>query len=102
MVAVVVVGVPLGVCMERRSRFLALAEWHRSQAMTNKELSSGVVIDPELPLHDNAGRVLSRDEASRVASQALVHMFLMRKYRRAAEKPWLPVEPDSPKYAPPL
>jgi len=47
----------------------------------------------ELLNRDNAGW---RDRAAKYAENAAYHAALKEKYRRAADRPWLSVEPDGP------
>lgn len=74
MVAVAVVAIPLGVCMERRSRFLGLAAQHNE---------SGIIYVSTY-----------MDRSAYGASEW--HRLLADKYERAARYPWLPVEPHPP------
>lgn len=78
--AVAVVAIPLGVCAERHERFTRIAESHWSDAC-----ALPVVVFCRLPLGDS----------DKVAWYEW-HRDLSWKYARAAERPWLPVEPDPP------
>jgi hypothetical protein len=72
MLLVVLVAVPLTL-LDRRARFLGLANRHE-----------GLIGPPPGPYAKSA------------SPRSGWHWELSNKYRRAAERPWLPVEPDPP------
>jgi hypothetical protein len=89
MFAVAVVGLLLGAIVgveNRRRRFLALASIHRAKMIAWEEVGSS---EASRERFDISGRKVSL-EADRWHSQ------MAEKYKRAAERPWLPVEPDPP------
>jgi hypothetical protein len=94
MIAVTVVGVILvGSVLERRARYLRLADYHRSQIV-----SAGLCLGRG---PDRICREVWLDEkGSPVSSRQLAkdswHGSQVSKYRHAARYPWLPVEPDPP------
>jgi len=95
MIAVAVVGVVIGSVLERRSRFLKLAEYHRSQIV-----GAPFVIAMRAP--DRVCVELWMDAQGRAVSpQEIVkdqwHSQLSSKYLGAAARPWLPVERDPPR-----
>lgn len=97
MIAVAALAMPLGICMERRSRFLSLAERHEREA--TEESSALMIFDnsgPNLKYCDRQGRELSEAEALRRIAVNSWHDLLALKYRRAAQSPWRLVEPDPP------
>ena len=78
MVAVVIVGIVLGVTIERRNRFRRLAARHRAEfevlwRQTNPFTTTNLIWNR-----------VERSES------------LIRKYERAARYPWLPIGPDRP------
>ena len=81
MVAVAIVGVVLGVMIERNSRFRKLASLH--QAECEKLL--------KMPIIMFAG---SSDDP--VMRRLEWHYPMKLKYERAARYPWLPAAPDPP------
>lgn len=98
MIAVAVLAIPLGVCMERRSRFLRLAEQHERIAADG--ISDLMIFDnsgSRLRYCDRAGRELDESEAERRMALNSWHDALGFNYRRAARSPWLPVAPDPPR-----
>lgn len=88
MIAVAVVAVPLGVCAERRSRFLGIAAWHRNQADEIRfELRRGRM----------NGEVLTRRQAHLRAKSLRHHRYVESVYREAALRPWFRVALDPPR-----
>jgi hypothetical protein len=95
MIAVAVVAVLVGSVLERRSRFLRLAEYHRSQVVGVQHVIAMRAPDRvcvELWL-DHRGRTLSPQQF--VEDQW--HDQLASKYFGAAARPWLPVASDTPR-----
>jgi hypothetical protein len=78
MVAVAIVGIVLGVTIERRDRFRRIAVHHRAEF---QKLASRM----------KAG---SHEESDWLPIEW--HESLARKYKRAACYPWLPVATDPP------
>ncbi|AGA28447.1 hypothetical protein [Singulisphaera acidiphila] len=97
LVAVAVVGILLGLhqWMSRRARrFHAISESHRSRL-------SLVISGPVTSEGDFLGvpSVLDRDlktVSRHRARKELWHYTMSVRYKRAAERPWLPVPPDPP------
>jgi hypothetical protein len=93
MIAVAVVGTVLGVVLERRSRFLRLADYHRSQIVGAHRVQA---------LMRNGGCVTfwmdakGRTVSSPQEAKDRWHTELSSKYVLAARCPWLPVESDPP------
>ena len=90
MIPVAVVGISLGLIMERRSRSLARAEHHRSQIVSQgwacgKTSWFTWYVDGE-----------GRPATLRQIEKSEWHRKLYAKYRLAANYPWLPIEPDPP------
>jgi hypothetical protein len=81
MIAVAVVGIVLGVTIERRNRFRTIAAHH--QAEFKKLVSQGHLF-PFPGSGDAVWRPLEWHESMRL------------KYEHAARYPWLPVDPDPP------
>ena len=78
MVAVAVVGIVLGVTIERRERFRQIADYHQAEFM---KLASRM-------------KPFARED--RDWHPLEWHETMKRKYERASALPWLPVEPDPP------
>jgi hypothetical protein len=77
MVAVAIMGIVLGVTIERRNRFRKIAAHHRAELMK--------LVSRMNPFSgDRSWRPLEWHES------------MARKYERAARFPWLPVKPDAP------
>lgn len=93
MIAVAVVGTVLGVVLERRSRFLRLAEYHRSQ-IVGAHLVQALMRNRGCVTYwmDANGRTVS----SAQPAKDQWHNELSSKYLLAARCPWLPVEGDPP------
>ena len=94
MIAVAVVGVVIGSVLERRSRFLRLAEYHRSQIV-------GVQFVIAMRAPDRVCVESWVDAQGRTVSpQQIVkdewHDQLSSEYLGAASRPWLPVVRDPP------
>jgi hypothetical protein len=91
MIAVALVALVLSAVLERRSRFLRLAEYHRSQV-------DGVLYVFVIPKPDRVCVDYWIDAQGRQISSQQVqwHDRLSFKYRDPAARPWLPVEPDPP------
>jgi hypothetical protein len=88
MIAVAVVGTVLGSIMERRARFLRLAEYHGSQVVG---VSGAIAVGSEV-WWDAQGNPLSPEQIERDRW----HLHLWSKYSLAARHPWLPVDSDPP------
>ncbi len=82
MIAVAVVGIVLGVTIERRNRFRKIAAHHQGQF--RKLVSQGHLILSSGSSDDPIMRRLEWHESMRL------------KYERSARYPWLPVDPDPP------
>jgi hypothetical protein len=78
MVAVAIVGIVLGLTIERRNRFRRIAVHHRAE------------------FNDLAGRMRVFGVKDSDCLPMEWHESLARKYENAARYPWLPVGPDSP------
>jgi hypothetical protein len=97
MIAVAVVGSVLGSIMERRARFLRLAEHHNAQvvgvthawAMRSNGVS-WVCSEVWTDAKGNSSSVLQ-------AAKDVWHRELASKYLIAASRPWAPVNEDPPK-----
>jgi hypothetical protein len=89
MIAVAVDAVPLGVVLERRSRFLTLSHYHKVQA--------GSLVFDVRGGRDAMRPIVTRKDGTRI-SYALHnwHDSLRWKYQQAARYPWLPSWPDPP------
>jgi hypothetical protein len=90
MIAVAVVGL-LCLLEHRRRSFESLASYHRSRLarfVIGQSLDDLTVIRPIF----RDRKPLTTDEVK----VATWHQAMARKYRQAARKPWLPVEPDPP------
>ena len=80
---VALIGVGLGLCAARRCHFLDLAAYHRQRAIE-----------------------IGRDHAIRNPGYcpftflSLRHDRMALNYKLAADKPWLPVQPDPPQRQP--
>lgn len=96
MIAVMVLALPLGLCMERRSRFLAIAESHRQAFLGSDAIRLEIPYIHDVYVYDSAGRLLSEPERTRKMERSNWHFALEKKYREAALMPWLPVPPDPP------
>jgi hypothetical protein len=105
-VAVWGIVVALALVLEKRqARFLHLATEHNSQiAWTNfvHEYALGIDHRCRESWTDDRGRFFSDPKELQAAidrnrSQNNWHISLSQKYRDAAARPWLPVEPDPPK-----
>jgi hypothetical protein len=79
MVAVAIVGLVLGIMIERQTRFRKIAAHHRAEFEKIIQMNA----------HPFAG---SSEEAVRLEW----HESMRLKYESAARNPWLSVEPDSP------
>jgi hypothetical protein len=93
MIAVGLIGSLLGTGMERRARFLHLAEHHRSQVVGAEEVYA--MGRDRICRHywmDAKGNVVSPDRAAKDRW----HSALSSKYSVAARSPWLPVDADPP------
>ncbi len=92
MITVAVLGTVLGV-MERRSRLLRLAEYHRSE-IVDAHLVHALMRNRACVTYwvDAKGRTVS----SKQQAKNRWHSDLSSKYVLAARCPWLPVELDPP------
>lgn len=82
MAGVAIVGVVLGVMIERQNRFRRLASCH--QAECKRLLNLGVIL-------------FAGSEDDPVVRRVEWHYPMQLKYERAARSPWLPVAPDPPR-----
>lgn len=98
LVVVAMIAIPLGLCEERRSRFLATAAWHDRQAAEFQ-------IDVYWVDHSKRDgwfmccreqREFGYDEGLRRIALHEWHQNGAEKYRAAALHPWLPIAPDPP------
>jgi hypothetical protein len=95
MLALAITSLPLAfyaTVEARRSRFLQLAEQHRSQIVSVHGTAPYFKIIYVKP----GGRFLTESELRRDDW----HWQLWVKYSRAAERPWMPLRPDPPKPEP--
>lgn len=96
-VAVAVAGILLGLhqWMSRRARrFHAISERHRSRL--SLVISGAITSEGDFL---GVPSVLDRDlkaVSGRRANKELWHYTMSVRYKRAAERPWLPVPPDPP------
>jgi hypothetical protein len=91
MVAVAVVALaPGAVAMSRRSFHLRLLAILHDIEATQIRISRGWATGP-----DGVSRLIPLDDP-KLVRLAEYHEALSRKYERAANFPWLPVEPDPP------
>lgn len=96
---VAVTAIPLGVCVERRSRFLGLAASHELRATEFEVEYDGCSTGNShvgwwYSLRDN--RAFEPDEGRRRHALHEWHRDVAEKYRDAARSPWLSVAPDPP------
>src|SRR4051812_38931326 len=92
MIAVAVAGIGFGsgVSLHRRSvRLQTLADHHGSEAYVVQIRGANGRDVGELPM-------LSINDVPINRGLADWHLELRDKYRRAAKRPWLPIQPDSP------
>jgi hypothetical protein len=102
MLLAIVVGLPLGLCLGRRSEFLRRARWHESQTVELHATSFEFMKDPHTGRDiafgktwaDERGRDLGHDEYLRLRRENDRHRALAVKYRRAADHLWLRIESD--------
>ena len=80
MVAVAIVGIVLGVTIERHNRFRKIADYHQGEIMKLARRLAAFAGSSDHPL------------IPRLDS----HESMRLKYEHAARYPWLPVEPDPP------
>jgi hypothetical protein len=98
MAFVVIVAMPLGIAVElrwRAVRFRGLAEFHRSRIDAALIGTSGDFSGHE----GDQVRIFHSDGikfTDREMSQLYWHAALVKKYRDAARRPWLPVTSDPP------
>jgi hypothetical protein len=93
MIAVGLAGSLLGAIMERRARFLRLAELHRSQVVGAQDVYA--LGADRVCRHfwmDAKGNVVSPDRPAKDRW----HTEMASKYLLAARSPWLPVDDDPP------
>ena len=94
MIVVAVVGSVLGSTMERRARFLRLAEHHSAQVVgvTHRwsMLNNGVCREQWIDAKGNLSSALQ-------AAKDVWHRQLASKYLIAASRPWAPVDEDPPR-----
>ena len=94
MIVVAVVGSAMGSIMERRARFLRLAEHHNAQvvgvrhgwAMGSNRVCREVWVDAK-----------GHSSSALQAAKDVWHRQLASKYLIAASRPWAPVDEDPPK-----
>lgn len=96
MIIVPSVGIPLGLVLERQSRFSREADYHQAEVVsgisaTNLCYKRG---GGETIFTDSKGEWISADRARRLLAMNVWHQDLAAKYRTAARYPWRPVEPD--------
>jgi hypothetical protein len=97
MIFVAIVGSAIGV-LARRRRFESLAAYHRSKVIHVDIHYESTVIDGNGHSHTTRfwkgvhGKNLTRAEVE----ESDWHAALAEKCRKAADRPWLPVEPDPP------
>lgn len=99
MVTVAVIAVPLGICVERRSRFLARARYHSAQAARPEGMLIITMHTESYHVYDSRGRfvpLVPDDEILRLRTLSEWHWKLAAKYEDAACYPWLPIEADPP------
>lgn len=96
MVAVALIAVPLGMCAERTSRFIRLADWNDVRA-GDLQVHNECCGSFALYIDAKNGRILEPAEGRRREILWEWHRDIAEKYRAAARYPWLPVEPDPPK-----
>jgi hypothetical protein len=89
MIAVAVVGLTLGLIEERRIRFESLATDHQSKT---RRYVIACGRRWAMACFDLSGQPMTRREVE----ESDWHLALAQKYRGAAARPWLPVEPDPP------
>ncbi len=87
-VTITLVGLAVELIGERRRRFEALAADHESELIYGIGCS---FIGPPV-YYDRNDKIMTAAEVEAVGW----HKKLAQKYRSAAAKPWLPVEPDPP------
>ncbi len=80
MVAVAIMGIVLGVTIERRNRFRKIAAQHQAEFENLVNRSPYVTFG-------NLGEAINR--------RLEWHYTMRLKYENAAHHPWLPVSPDS-------
>ena len=94
MIVVAVVGSALGSIMERRARFLRLAENHNAQVVGVRHRwamrSNGVCREEWVDAKGNLSSALQ-------AAKDVWHRQIASKYLMAASRPWAPVNEDPPK-----
>jgi hypothetical protein len=96
MVVVAVLAGLLAIAM-RRSRFLSLAAYHKSEVINLGISFSYIGRVPHTGLYPAIrpdGSRLPFEEVLRVYKGNAWHRGLAAKYERAARYPWLPVAPD--------
>ena len=100
MVAVAIMALGLGVLVEllrRRASYNQGATYHAAKEAQFKQLDETLEsIRSNLSAYARAMRRVSNREESRTARLVRYHATLKGKYRSAASRPWLPVEPDPP------
>jgi hypothetical protein len=95
MIAIAIIGLPLGLIAEEEEvRQRRLSESYRSLAAyhESRTVASIACSRTRCTFTDHRGRIMRSDEVR--ASDW--HRRLAEKYRHAAARPWLPVEPDPP------
>jgi hypothetical protein len=99
MILTAAIAIPLGVAVERRSRFSRLAAQHRSQIVECEEWGVHRRLGSEVNYRvfycvDGEAVPWRRFRVARDLNEW--HGLLAQKYERAAARPWLPVERDPP------
>src|SRR5829696_7488312 len=99
MIAVVVIGIPIGIVMDRQNRFWRLHQYHQARRLLLTRYKegghSGHDGDRGRWFHGHVGADM-REFTEREYAVLHWHEDLAEKYRRAASRPWLPVPPDPP------
>ena len=98
MIAVAVVGLILGSVLVRSFLFWKLAEYHNSQVVGVGY--NIVMLKPSRLCVEVWFDTQGREVSPRQVLKDQWHRQLSSKYRDAAARPWLPVEPDPPPFVP--
>jgi hypothetical protein len=99
MLAVMILAIMLGVWLwgeRRRTRFLALAEWHHQQIVCvffGYQGPDGEWVYEATSLPQKSEDPPVSEQQQRIDTG---HRNVALKYWSAADYPWLPVEPDRP------
>src|SRR5689334_4682574 len=89
MVVVLLIAAPLGICVERRSRFAVLAHYHSTEALRPEGVQVFMRHHEGFQISKHARRHFTTDKIQRLIRLGRWHRSLAPKYQFAARYPWL-------------